>query len=102
MDDYDLIEASFLSQYGIRLKTVELQFDEFLNLVSCLMSDTPLGQIVAIRSETDPEAIRGFNKAQRRIYNEWKYRDRDTSAQKVNSEQEYRANMDALFAMIRA
>ena len=51
MDDYDLIEASFLSQYGIRLKTTELQYDEFLNLVSCLMPDTPLGQIVAIRSE---------------------------------------------------
>ena len=60
MDDYDLIEASFLSQYGIRLKTTELEFDEFLNLTSCLMPETPLGQIVAIRSETDGEVISNF------------------------------------------
>ena len=96
MDDYDLIEASFLSQYGIRLKVTELQFDEFLNLTSCLMPDTPLGQIVAIRSEDNPDVIKEFNSAQKKIYNDWKNRD------KLNSEQEYRENMDSLFAMLRA
>ena len=91
-----MIEASFLSQYGIRLRVTELQFDEFLNLTSCLMPDTPLGQIVAIRCEDNPDVIKEFNSAQKKIYNDWKNRD------KSNNEQEYRESMDKLFAMLRA
>lgn len=96
MDDYDLIEASFLSQYGIRLKTTELQFDEFLNLTSCLMPESPLGQIVAIRSETDVEVISNFNDSQKQIYNDWAKRD------VLKDEQKYRESMDKLFAMLKA
>ena len=96
MDDYELIEASFLSQYGIRLKTTELQFDEFLNLVSCLMPESPLGQIVAIRSETDAEVIKNFTDGQLKIHNEWKRKS------VLNNEQEYTENMDRLFSMLRA
>ena len=96
MDDYDLIEASFLSQYGIRLKTAELDFDEFLNLTGCLMPDTPLGQIVAIRSETDADIISNFTDAQKQIRNDWLNREMS------NNEQEYRESMDKLFAMLRA
>ena len=96
MDDYDLIEASFLSQYGIRLKTAELDFDEFLNLTSCIMPDTPLGQIVAIRSESDAEVISNFTDSQRKIYNDWKNRD------VLNNERKYVESMDKLFAMLRA
>lgn len=96
MDDYDLIEASFLSQYGIRLKTTELQFDEFLNLTSCLMPESPLGQIVAIRSETDADVIRNFTDAQKRIHDEWASRD------VLMNEQKYEESMDKLFAMLRA
>lgn len=96
MDDYDLIEASFLSQYGIRLKTTELQFDEFLNLTSCLMPESPLGQIVAIRSETDAEVISNFTDAQKKIHNEWASRD------VLKDEQKYRESMDRLFSMLKA
>lgn len=96
MDDYDLIEASFQAQYGIRLKTAELQFDEFLNLTACLMPDSPLGQIVAIRSETDPEIIKNFNDAQKSIYDDWYNRE------KKDSEKAYKESMDALFAMLKA
>ena len=91
-----MIEASFLSQYGVRLKTAELDFDEFLNLTSCLMPDTPLGQIVAIRSEDDPDIIKEFNSAQKKIRNDWLNREMS------NNEQEYRESMDKLFAMIKA
>ena len=96
MDDYDLIEASFLAQYGIRLKVTELQFDEFLNLTSCLMPDTPLGQIVAIRSETDAKIIQEFTESQRRIYDDWHNR------KQSNNEQKYTESMDKLFAMLKA
>ena len=91
-----MIEASFLSQYGIRLKTAELDFDEFLNLTGCLMPDTPLGQIVAIRSETDAEVIRNFTDAQRKIHDDWARRD------VLKNEQKYTESMDKLFAMLKA
>ena len=35
------------------------------------MSDTPLGQIVAIRSETDQKIIKSFNPQQRKIKQDW-------------------------------
>ena len=91
-----MIEASFLKQYGIRLKTAELQFDEFLNLTSCLMPDTPLGQIVAIRSETDADVIRNFTEAQMKIRDDWVRREMS------ENEQKYTESMDRLFSMLKA
>lgn len=38
------------------------------------MPDTPLGQIVGIRAENDPEIIKCFNAEQRRIRDEWNSR----------------------------
>lgn len=51
-----------------------MSWSEFSSLLSGLMADTPLGQIVSIRSETDTKTIKAFNPEQRRIYNEWKSR----------------------------
>lgn len=44
---------------------------EFCTLVGGLMPDTPLGQIVGIRAETDGETIKNFTSDQRKIYNTW-------------------------------
>lgn len=85
-----------MAQYGIRLKTAELQYDEFLNLTSCLMPETPLGKIVAIRAETDADTIRNFTDAQKKIHDDWANRD------KLKSEQKYIESMDKLFAMLKA
>ena len=60
------------------------------------MPESPLGQIVAIRSETDGDIIRNFTDAQRRIYDEWASRD------VLRSKQKYNDNMDKLFSMLRA
>jgi predicted small secreted protein len=35
------------------------------------MPDTPLGKIVSIRAETDPEIIKKFSKDQKKIHNDW-------------------------------
>lgn len=51
-----------------------MSWSEFSSLLSGLMADTPLGQIVSIRSEKDTKTIKAFNPEQRRIYNEWKSR----------------------------
>ena len=60
------------------------------------MPDTPLGQIVAIRSETDADIISNFSDVQRKIYNDWN--NREVS----NNEQKYTESMDELFAMLKA
>lgn len=62
-----------MSQYGIRLSRElgEMKFDEFADFLSGLGPDTPLGRVVAIRSEKDTEVIRRFTAEQHRIRNEW-------------------------------
>lgn len=70
-EDWGLIEASFAQQYGIRLRREELQWSEFTALLSGLNEKTPLGKIVAIRSETDGEMLKHFSKEQRKIRNDW-------------------------------
>lgn len=89
IEDYDLIEASFLKQYGIRLShEPDMPWTEFCSLLSGLMHDTPLGQIVAIRAEEDKEALKRFTPEQRRIRSEWRRRavemDSDTYAAAMN------------------
>ena len=73
--DWDLIVASFLTQYGIRIRTKEFEtvsWDEFKSLLAGLAPETPLGRIVAIRSEDDKNVIKHFTKDQKRIRDEWR------------------------------
>jgi len=71
-DDWELIEASFLKQYGVRLRLDDdMSWDEFTSLLKGMMPDTPLGSIVSIRAEKDSKVIKDFTKDQRRIRNEW-------------------------------
>lgn len=71
-EDWNLIESSFLKQYGIRLRQDDdMSYSEFCSLLSGIMPDTPLGQIVSIRAEKDPKILKDFTKEQRRIRSEW-------------------------------
>ena len=70
-EDWDLIVSSFLSQYGLRIRTKEFEtvsWDEFKALIAGLSPETALGRVVAIRSETDKDIIKHYTKDQRRIY----------------------------------
>lgn len=74
-EDWALIESSFAAQYGIKRKELAaMSFDEFTTLLSGILPDTPLGQIVSIRAESDSDTIRRFNETQRKIYNDWQNR----------------------------
>lgn len=74
-EDWGLIEASLAKQYGIRIRQHgDMPWEEFCTLVGGLMPDTPLGSIVSIRAEQDPNTIKGYNADQRRIYNDWRKR----------------------------
>lgn len=68
-----MIVSSFQSQYGIRLSTElsEMSWLEFSYMLSGLSGETPLGRIISIRAENNPEKLKGFTPEQRRIRNEY-------------------------------
>lgn len=75
--DYELVEASFAQQYGIRLRYESgMTWDEFTTLLAGINGDTPLGRIVSIRSENDKERLKHFTPEERRIRNEWRSKHR--------------------------
>lgn len=94
IDDYGVIEASFLQQYGIRLRTTEMEWSEFSTLLSGINHNTPLGNIVSIRSEDDPEKLKLFNADQKRIRREWR-----SKATKNMTKAEYDDVMEQLKSM---
>lgn len=51
-----------------------MPWDEFTSLLSGIMPNTPLGQVVSIRSEEDKEKLKHFNKEQHGIRNKWRNR----------------------------
>lgn len=74
-EDWGLIEASFTSQYGIRLRNeYDMPWGEFCTLLAGIMPETPLGQVVSIRAEDDKDMLKNFTKDQHRIRNEWRNR----------------------------
>lgn len=99
-EDWDLIVSSFLSQYGLRIRTKEFEtvsWDEFKALISGISPDTALGRIVAIRSETDKDVIKHFTRDQRQIYDEWRKREIKMSQATFEKEME---GLERMFAVI--
>lgn len=81
-EDWGLIEASFTAQYGIRLRGEDdMSWGEYSTLLSGIMPETPLGQVISIRSESDKDTLKNFNAAQHKLRNDWKNR----QAQKILS-----------------
>lgn len=80
--------SSVLTQYGIRLYSNDfksMKWVEFQALLSGLGPDTPLGRIIQIRSEDDPEILKYFSKDQNRIRSEWLQRTAQSkTAEQVN------------------
>lgn len=95
MDDWELIEATFVAQYGIRLRESNLDWDEFCSLLSGVMPKTPLGQIVSIRSEEDTDTIKRFTPYQRQIRNEW--RNRQAKLRTIEENEEMMKSLEEMF-----
>lgn len=92
-----MIVSSFLSQYGIRIRTKEFEsvsWDEFRSLLAGIGPETALGRVVAIRAEKDENVIKRFSMYEKQIYDEWQ-RHRAESM----SETEYANEMAALERM---
>lgn len=73
-----------------------MPFSEFVTLVSGLMPETPLGKIVAIRSEKDPKVIKTFTGDQKRIHSEWKIK---SAKSRLNNPQKLDKDMADLSKM---
>ncbi len=99
IEDYELIEASFAQQYGIRLRYEDdMQWEEFCSLLAGLNEKTPLGRMVNIRCEDDPDMLKAFTPEMRRIRAKW--RSRNVGTQKINRA-EYDAQMKRLAGLFR-
>ena len=74
LEDFNLVVASFQTQYGIRLSRdlKDMKWNEFCMLLSGIQPETPLGRIVSIRAEDDKEVLKHFSKEQKRIRSEWR------------------------------
>ena len=99
IEDFDLIESSFAQQYGIRLRNEidTMKWGEFASLLSGINGDTPLGNIVRIRSEKDPKTIKNFTESEREIRSKWL----NKSAKKVSHEN-YQQAMESIKNMFKA
>lgn len=70
-----MIEASLATQYGLKLRgNKTITYSEVMMYIAGLMPDTPLGQVVTIRMETNRDVIKKFTPSQKRIWNEWRSR----------------------------
>lgn len=72
--EYDkvLIEQSIAKQYGVLPSEQEnLKYSDWAKMVNGLMDDTPLGRIVGLRTETDPDILKKFTPEQRAVRQDW-------------------------------
>lgn len=70
-------------QYGIRLEREDLPYTEYRRLLSGIMYNTPLGEVVRVRAETDMKTIREMTAQEKKIRSEWQ-RFRSTKKRKDN------------------
>lgn len=91
-EDWELIASSLKTQYGysIRKEIDNMDWAELCSDISGLMGETPLGNIVQIRSEDDKERLKNFTQEQKNI--RWKYRMK--MAQNVDQEEFKKAIAD--------
>lgn len=68
--------ASFRSQYGIRIARdlPDMKWREFAAYMAGLDGRTPLGRMISIRAENDPDILKQFTPEQRRIRDKWRSR----------------------------
>lgn len=63
-----------------------MKWAEFRSLAAGLGPETPLGQIIRIRAEDDPEALKNFTDGQRQINSEWRKKQaKARSGQEINA-----------------
>lgn len=98
-EDWDLIASSLKTQYGysIRREIDNLSWGELCSDIAGLKSDTPLGNIIRIRSEKNPETLKHFSSDELMIRNKWL----NKSASQV-SEENYKQAIESIKNMFKS
>lgn len=73
-----------------------MSWDEFATLLAGLNGETPLGHIVAIRSEKDKERLKKFTPEERKIRNDWLSKHRKVVTDKAEFDTAM-ANFNSMF-----
>lgn len=99
-DDWDLIESSIAQQYGIRLRNEikTISWTEVKVLISGLLSDTPLGRVIQIRSENNKEQLKNFTPEMHKIRNDWRNR---LAKEKLKDEDALNRTFDNMEKMLK-
>lgn len=67
-----MIEQSLAKQYGVLPSEQEsLHYSDWAKMVGGLMDDTPLGRVIAIRSENDRDVLSRMSPDQQQIRADW-------------------------------
>lgn len=99
--DHTLIVQSVAKQYGLLPSAQdEMSYSEWLLLVSGLMEDTPLGQVVLIRKENNKDRLKHFTQHEHHIRNEWRnFRAKQKlSSGIIQKPEDIAANFEKMFA----
>ena len=100
-----MIEASFAMQYPSKdlfaVGDDDMEWREFVTLLSGIMPETPLGQIIKIRSEDDDDILQHFTPEQPRIRNIWSNRQMQ-QVLKQSNKNEVMKQMKAMFKSMAA
>lgn len=79
----------------------DMEWREFVTLLSGIMPETPLGQIIKIRAEDDDDILQHFTDEQHRIRNEWRNRQLQETIKQSNKN-EVMKQMKAMFKSMAA
>ena len=97
-EDWDLIASSLKTQYGysVRKEIDDLSWGELSSDIAGLNGETPLGNIIRIRSEKNPDMLKNFSREELRIRSEWL----NKSASQVSRE-DYKQAMESIKNMFK-
>ena len=95
-DVWKLVEGSLAQQYGLRIRKEikNLTWGELSSYIEGINSDTPLGQIISIRSENDRDKLKNFTQEQHKIRNE--YRSKMNKKVSKISEKEFKEQLEGM------
>lgn len=65
----------------------DMEWREFVTLLSGITQDTPLGQIIKIRAEKDEDVLQHFSPEQHAIRNEWRNKQVEEQINSMNKEE---------------
>lgn len=82
--------------YSVRKEIDNLDWGELISDIAGLKGDTPLGNIIRIRKEKDPEVLKKFTPEEIKIRNEWL----NKSASQI-SEENYKQAMESIKNMFK-